>query len=452
MLTAAGMMMHAHRSRSSVLSLSLEREPAVGAAPAMVALPEDFDPGRYRRSHRDVAQSGADPAEHWRTLGLAEERAGLRPNWRYPRFQTAYYLLNNPDVVGLIQGGVVDSAADHWFCFGRDEYRRGERPLGQDFDEAGYLDRRRDIASAVRRGGYASGFDHWLCWGRGEDEDAATPVLRIPRTRPSTEALSQEQQTFWKENGYVILPGAISAERCDEASRRIDAIWATRATANLPFCIDVKLETPEQRRIPMAAAPDEAKAAPYKINDSFMADDFFADIALDPEVTKVLKWVLEADPCVVASLNFERGSTQDFHTDTLFMPGGRQGAMTAAWFAFEDVSEEAGPLIYYPGSHQIPIYRFSTGSPAHVGSEFHLYQHHMRDNVDRLALVPQKFLPKKGDVLIWHELLFHGGAPIVDPSRTRKSFVCHYWNSDLMPPDELSPWNGVYRQKRAYLG
>lgn len=432
--------------------MSLERErPAAELATASV-LPEGFDPDRYRRSHRDVAQQGLDPAEHWLSVGRAEERAGLRPNWRYPRFQAQYYLLGNPDVIALIRDGVVDSAADHWFRFGRHEHLSGQRAFAQDFDEGAYLARRRDVASAVRRGGYISGLDRWLCWGRAEDDDSASPVMRIPRTRPSTDALSEDQQTFWKENGFVILKGAISPERCDEATRRIDAIWAERATAGHPFCIDVLLETPEQRRIPMAEATDVAKASPYKINDTFMAEDFFADIALDPEVTKVLQWVLEADPCVVASLNFERGSTQDYHTDTLFMPGGRQGAMTAAWFAFEDVSAEAGPLVYYPGSHQIPRYLFSTGSTVYHGPEFPLYQRHQKDHVDRLGLVPQTFLPKKGDVLIWHEQLFHGGAPIIDRALTRKSYVCHYWNADLMPPGELSPWNGVYRQKRHYLG
>ncbi len=434
------------------MALSLERErPTLTPDLQVAEPPADFDPERYLRAHRDAAQNGLDPLDHWLRFGRAEERAGLRANWRYPRFQSQYYLLANADVAALIADGAADSAADHWFRYGRAEHKAGERSFGQEFDEAAYLDRRRDIASAVRRGGYVSGFDHWLCWGRAEDEDAASPVLRIPRDRPRAKDVSDEKQAFWKENGFVILEGAISADRCEEAKARLDRIWATRKTTDHPFCIDVQLETANQRRIPMADAEDSAKDRPYKINDTFMADPFFTDIALDPEVTKVLKWVLEADPCVVASLNFERGSTQLYHTDTLFMPGGRQGAMTAAWFAFEDVSDEAGPLIYYPGSHQIPMYRFSTGSPAHVGEEFHLYQHHMKSHVDRLALVPARFLPKKGDVLIWHELLFHGGAPIIDMSRTRKSYVCHYWNSDLMPKEQLMPWNGVYRQQRAYL-
>jgi len=33
---------------------------------------------------------------------------------------------------------------------------------------------------------------------------------------------------------------------------------------------------------------------------------------------------------------------------------------------------------------------------------------------------------KKGDTLIWHPLLPHGGASIRDPGRSRKSIVFHY--------------------------
>ncbi|MEC9210479.1 MAG: phytanoyl-CoA dioxygenase, partial [Actinomycetota bacterium] len=37
-----------------------------------------------------------------------------------------------------------------------------------------------------------------------------------------------------------------------------------------------------------------------------------------------------------------------------------------------------------------------------------------------------KYLPHKGELFIWHPLLVHGGSEIIDPARTRKSYVCHY--------------------------
>src|SRR5690606_20373204 len=28
---------------------------------------------------------------------------------------------------------------------------------------------------------------------------------------------------------------------------------------------------------------------------------------------------------------------------------------------------------------------------------------------------------------LWHAYLLHGGAPVIDPKRTRRSLICHYW-------------------------
>ena len=48
------------------------------------------------------------------------------------------------------------------------------------------------------------------------------------------------------------------------------------------------------------------------------------------------------------------------------------------------------------------------------------------------------FLPKKGDVIIWHANLIHGGAPVTDPSLTRKSMVVHYYAKDVIKYHEIT--------------
>jgi ectoine hydroxylase-related dioxygenase (phytanoyl-CoA dioxygenase family) len=37
-----------------------------------------------------------------------------------------------------------------------------------------------------------------------------------------------------------------------------------------------------------------------------------------------------------------------------------------------------------------------------------------------------EFLAKKGDVLFWHGMLLHGGAPVLRRGISRKSMVLHY--------------------------
>jgi ectoine hydroxylase-related dioxygenase (phytanoyl-CoA dioxygenase family) len=36
------------------------------------------------------------------------------------------------------------------------------------------------------------------------------------------------------------------------------------------------------------------------------------------------------------------------------------------------------------------------------------------------------YCAKKGDIFLWHGMLIHGGSPVLDPKRTRRSYVCHY--------------------------
>jgi hypothetical protein len=46
---------------------------------------------------------------------------------------------------------------------------------------------------------------------------------------------------------------------------------------------------------------------------------------------------------------------------------------------------------------------------------------------------------KKGDILIWHSALVHGGSLINDPNQTRKSFVCHYSTEQGLPFHRAAP-------------
>jgi hypothetical protein len=43
------------------------------------------------------------------------------------------------------------------------------------------------------------------------------------------------------------------------------------------------------------------------------------------------------------------------------------------------------------------------------------------------GLKPEYFLAKRGDVLIWHANLLHGGSPRQNTLRTRKALVCHFF-------------------------
>ena len=120
------------------------------------------------------------------------------------------------------------------------------------------------------------------------------------------------------------------------------------------------------------------------------------------------------------SLSFERGSQQPAHFDTFYMPPLVPNKMLATWIALEDCSLDAGPLIYYPGSHKLKPYCFSHGGLHAVREEMPQCQRYIQAELEKHDLRPQKFAARAGDVFIWHAQLLHGGSEINNLKLTRK--------------------------------
>jgi hypothetical protein len=105
------------------------------------------------------------------------------------------------------------------------------------------------------------------------------------------------------------------------------------------------------------------EARHFKFNDLYLLLDEVRAIALEPGLSELLRALLGAQsPVLCNSLTFAKGSAQPMHVDSLFMTPQTPHHLVATWMAFEDVDSAAGPLEYYPRSHEIPLYRFSDGS------------------------------------------------------------------------------------------
>jgi phytanoyl-CoA hydroxylase len=132
-------------------------------------------------------------------------------------------------------------------------------------------------------------------------------------------------------------------------------------------------------------------------------------------------------------LFFIRGSQQPIHLDYPYVRVQEHIAnLAASWVALEDVHENSGPLAYYCGSHspeRLPFFDWGTGSILYdegAPRDPQDFSNYLYREVARLGISPKTFLPKKGDVLVWHSYLAHEGTLIKDPGKTRKSLVTHY--------------------------
>jgi len=60
------------------------------------------------------------------------------------------------------------------------------------------------------------------------------------------------------------------------------------------------------------------------------------------------------------------------------------------------------------------------------------------DKILQNSIKKNVFTAKKGDVLIWHANLFHGGEPHLNKTKTRKSMVLHYFAVDRICYHEIT--------------
>ena len=135
------------------------------------------------------------------------------------------------------------------------------------------------------------------------------------------------------------------------------------------------------------------------------------------------------------TLNFPVGTQQHYHTDAVHFSSVPERFMCGVWVALENITEEAGPLVYYPGTHRLPIFLNEHLSVTAIEStgpydNYAKFETVWRALVNGLDLQPERFCVRKGEALIWAANLLHGGDQHHNPDRTRWSQVTHYYFDD----------------------
>ncbi|MFT4655612.1 MAG: hypothetical protein ACI82S_003277 [Patiriisocius sp.] len=127
------------------------------------------------------------------------------------------------------------------------------------------------------------------------------------------------------------------------------------------------------------------------------------------------------------TLNFPVGTQQKLHSDTIHFNSIPPRNMAGIWVALEDVTMDNGPLVYYPGSHKMPEYNMQDIG-LDVGHEnYKGYEVFIENKMKESEIEPSYGLMKKGQALIWHANLIHGGSKRRVESSTRHSQVTHYY-------------------------
>lgn len=227
-----------------------------------------------------------------------------------------------------------------------------------------------------------------------------------------TKKLTDQQLSYvrdYQKNGFVVIPGLLPLSLIDQTRRDAE---------EKAFNPDYSIKTQRDDR---------------RIQDFWMVSDASKQLACYPALLEILEIFYGREAIPFQTLNFRYGSQQRAHSDTIHFSSLPAKFMCGVWVALEDITEENGPVFYYPGSQKLPEYDFShIRSDAETPSykDYVQYEDFIEKIVDAHKFEKKKFLAKKGDLLIWSSNIIHGGSPVTREGATRWSQVTHYFFKD----------------------
>ena len=227
------------------------------------------------------------------------------------------------------------------------------------------------------------------------------------------------------ERGYLVvdLPGV--SEDVDGTLSDVEQLWR-EPPSNLLAAGPVR----EGRPFPMSEIASQIVRGPgVRVLDIHSHSDAARRLYLNSTLHRLVGIIFGQPPVATQTIFFEYGSTQSLHRDPWYVNHTPRTHLLAAWIALEDISPDSGPLTLSPGSHRLPFYRFGTDDivfhdPRVTTQEKWAAIDQLDEQVKPLGIIP--FLGKRGQALIWHGSLAHGGSSVEDPAMTRKSLVVHF--------------------------
>lgn len=364
------------------------------------------------------------------------------------QFDEAAYLRLYPDIAKAVAEGGQESAWQHYDRHGRKEGRKLN-----DFDADYYLRSYPGAAKEVADGLAATPFEHYQKFGRARGflSNATMPRPSNAAAMPSAfgglwpdlpnaadiiqgklelgqiSAQQAEKLRCWVQNGYVILENAIPSAIIDRAALDFNRAFA----GGFP---ELKFECHAVSRGHINWQP-ELNLHPAKALDIHHFSPAIRPLIFADAIAEFLGLIFESKTFASQTLGFLRGSAQVPYT----IP--RQFAAT--WVALEDVTIGAGELFYYPGSHRFAdfIYQANYKSvyeaqrmtgDTDLGPQVECHVRSLEERAEQHGIPKMTFAAKKGDALVWHADLVHGGNP-VSRVTTRKSIVTHYCPKHLSP-------------------
>ena len=256
------------------------------------------------------------------------------------------------------------------------------------------------------------------------DRRDAHEVLEGRRARGEVTDADAELLAHYIDHGYVVLKKATDESVIDEYLAFFEAAWN---------------DPPDRCWLQwnMQCLPMDRKFYDEvaKVGSLHLWFDRAGELIFPQRVLRFLTQIYERPPVTFQTLTMRKGSQENLHIDTGPLMLTEPMSLAGSWVALEDVQPRSGEFQFIPGSHRLPeLLHHGTGKGHQF--DYEEYDKILRTTLrmcEERGLETKTFMAKKGDVLIWHGDLMHGGVPIQDPTRTRKSLIAHLMPLGVMP-------------------
>ena len=242
----------------------------------------------------------------------------------------------------------------------------------------------------------------------------------------------------WVDEGWIVVDDVVDVADIDAMVATLDGLWDAAAPIPHLTLLDLR-DAPdapprnvghaELRAIDPARRARMRDASDWRIHGFHYVNAPARRLARSPALRALATRLFGRRARPFAVINFMKGSRQHLHQDMGVFHIYPYDYLIGAWIACEDIAPDAGPLVLYPGSHRAPFFPGFTDYPqtnlrtadAALAAAYERYVEEVAGRYPR-----REFLARKGQVLLWHGMLVHGGAPVTRPGASRKSMVIHY--------------------------
>jgi ectoine hydroxylase-related dioxygenase (phytanoyl-CoA dioxygenase family) len=239
--------------------------------------------------------------------------------------------------------------------------------------------------------------------------------------------LTPDEITFYRDNGFVVVPDLLDADELEVWRAAVDAAVAERST-----------------RMSFDQWPHEAadefyeKVFTQRVN-LWQTNDAVKDVILDSQLGRLAAELAGVDGIRVwhdqALVKEPYGNPTAFHLDVPYWSFTSADAITV-WVALDDATLENGALYYVPGSHKAQRFD-NVGIGKHIGALFEVYPE-WQDVKPVACPVPA------GGATFHSGLTAHGAGANMTPGR-RRAMTCAYMpdgatfngTANVIPPHML---------------